>query len=86
MTDLSLKILCKSINSTPLLIKGTFYEMPFVVCFSIDNTDKKTKIMSWPIGDYFQVLIKTEKQGHGQLTHIKQRVLLIGLTYSGVKY
>ena len=42
MTDLSLKILTKSINSIPLFIKGTFLtcQMPFVVCFSIDKLTK----------------------------------------------
>ena len=30
MTDLSLKILCESINSVPLFIKKNFYEMPFL--------------------------------------------------------
>ena len=35
--DLSLKILGKSINSILLFMKGTFYEMSFVICFRIDK-------------------------------------------------
>ena len=42
------------------------------------NTNNKIKLISWPIGDYFQVLIKTENQGYVQLKHIKHCLLLIG--------
>ena len=52
---------------------STIYYFFFFFTFLIFNTNNKNKIPSRPIGDHFQVLIKTKKQSHAQITYIQQR-------------
>ena len=48
--------------------KCIFLLVLFFLLFNIN-----IKILSRPIGDHFQVLIKPKKQSHAQLTYIQQR-------------
>ena len=47
VTDLSLKMLGKSIKSIPLFMKGIFYEMPFVIASVIQRDTNAGQLMTF---------------------------------------